>query len=1053
MVLCLGWPPTFTAANAPIDWKGNRRVKTYRLLLALLVGALTVLGMLAVLSQGSEVAADVHHEWDGNWYWKDGGWIDYAPSGVPDFDQKQDYWGVGSAPGVPDWRWTYCGPVAAANSVWWFDSKFEPSPVSPPTVNDNYYLVMPYWAGLDDHDPINVIGLVDELARYFDTDGIRSGATIRGTEVHTMAYGLQRYLYDRRYYDDYHVQLVKMPTFEWVEEEVERSEDVILLLGFWEWVDPDGVPGTGDEHWRRVGGHYVTVTGINSTDLQIAFSDPYLDNAEAGGPGRVLDGTLIPHLHPGVPPDSTHNDAGNVSRDIYAVTMPATSPGGLWEIEKYPYDPADPNFGEQNCPEEFKGDQGDYGGGFIYVEVEYAIAMSPFYWKPGGEWVWLWYEGEWIWKWWWYEDDGDSCLPDFWWGLGDWEAYDGPVAVANSFWWFDSKAETLKTGGRLTEPPPAVIDHYNLIEPYGAWDDHAISNTVPFIDDLAQNYLGTGAQGTTVVSMTAGIGDYLAASGVADDFYTRTQELPSFEWVADEVETCEDVIVLLGFYEDIDGEWQRKGGHWVNAAGVNRENGLIGLSDPALNNAISPTMGLGRVFPPEHLEIPFTGDEQKEPQNISHDIYPITTIVSADQWALQGYPVTSVLMDFIGLNGGGTEVVDWGHSFAVVAEWAIGVSPCSDLEITKTAVVTQVMPGDRITYTLEYANTGLAAVDNVTITDMLPLGPLTNITYTSRPPLSASPDVTYVWTINRLSYGQSGVITITADSQASAILTNTAHITGRNAIGDPTPDREPSNNFSIIPLPEWYKWINGEPWSAGISVTVETSNTIEVMDVISTCHPFTLTEVWGSDHLTLTGYTVEPLGAGTVITSDGRLTWTMLGGQIVTLTKFFHIEPCTWTQTILEEALYVDDVLIEQRPVLIEKLLHRLWIDSVYQTEVRAGKSVTFTLLYGNTGGYENDVMIRNDFPEEAPFDSSDPPADNVDPDGLWAVWDIGDLAMDGQGSIVVTATVSAVLTPCTWITITDWIYDHVEDPADETLISLHVAETYVYLPVIVKNR
>ena len=28
-----------------------------------------------------------------------------------------------------------------ANSLWWFDSKFEPSPVAPPTVNDNYTLV------------------------------------------------------------------------------------------------------------------------------------------------------------------------------------------------------------------------------------------------------------------------------------------------------------------------------------------------------------------------------------------------------------------------------------------------------------------------------------------------------------------------------------------------------------------------------------------------------------------------------------------------------------------------------------------------------------------------------------------------------------------------------------------------------------------------------------------------------------------------------------------------------------------------------------------------
>jgi len=89
-------------------------------------------------------------------------------------------------------------------------------------------------------------------------------------------------------------------------------------------------------------------------------------------------------------------------------------------------------------------------------------------------------------------------------------------------------------------------------------------------------------------------------------------------------------------------------------------------------------------------------------------------------------------------------------------EWAIAVSPYSDLAITKTAEITQVLPGERITYTLEYANLGLAAVDNVVITDALPLDRLTNITYVSQPPLAATPGYTYAWTVGRLSYGQSG---------------------------------------------------------------------------------------------------------------------------------------------------------------------------------------------------------------------------------------------------------------------------------------------------------
>jgi uncharacterized repeat protein (TIGR01451 family) len=432
--------------------------------------------------------------------------------------------------------------------------------------------------------------------------------------------------------------------------------------------------------------------------------------------------------------------------------------------------------------------------------VEYAIAMSPFKWKPGGEWVGTWWNEQWITEWWWYKDDGHSCLPDFWWGLGIWDAYDGPTALANSLWWFDSKAETLVTHGWPVTPELAISDHYSLVVAYGNWDDHAITNTAYFIDDLGKNYLHTGVSGTTKVSMTNGINTYLAVSGVTDDFYTKTQDAPSWEWIADEVETCEDVILLLGFYEQLGGDvWERKGGHWVNAAGVNRNNHLIGLSDPVINNAVSPTLGPGRVFPPEHVGTPFTGADQSDPQAISHDIYRVITSTDFEgQLAIVNYPFTStsVLSGLIGLNGEGTDVVDWGDPLATVVEWAIGVSPYSDLVITKTEWVTMVVPGDRITYTLEYANSGLAAANNVTITDVLNPDHLTSISYTASPPIVATQDVTYAWTLPRRSYGQSGTITITAESLVTTTLYNTAEITGLNAIGGPTPDRNPGNNSS-----------------------------------------------------------------------------------------------------------------------------------------------------------------------------------------------------------------------------------------------------------------
>jgi uncharacterized repeat protein (TIGR01451 family) len=792
----------------------------FRSLPSLLLGAALVSALLMVFTYTSHIDASPLLEWEGNMYWKDGGWPDYGPGGVPDFDQKQDLWD--NQPGSGSW--SYCGPVAVANSLWWFDSKFEPKPMGPlpggpPSTippNDYYYLVTAY-GQFDDHDPQNVggmgvMGLVDDLAWHFDTDGIRTGISVKGTNVHSMSHGLQWYLYNDpgsphyrpgggNYYDDYHVQLVKMPTWEWVVEEVQRSEDVVLLLGFWAFNDPP----QGEGSWERVGGHFVTVAGINATDLRIAFSDPFHDNAEAGGPGRVFSGSLSLHSPTPHITGTIHNDAGNVSHDIYPVNLTPVSPAGLWEIEGYPYLPG--TFSGQNIPAEFQSQTGGDPAGPIFVEVEYALAMSPFYWKPGGEWVDTWWNEQWITEWWSYEDDGDSCLPDFSWAGSEAAFMDGPVVVANSLWWFDSKAETLVTGG-FPKPPPVIADHYPLVTSYDPlWDDHAITNTQLFINALTRaEYLNTSPAGTVRDDMAAGIDTYLADAGVAHDFYTKTQIAPSFEWVADEVETSEDVIMLLGFYENTGVEWERKGGHWVNAAGVNRTHGFIGLSDPEIDHAVTPsiseTLYLGRVFPPERVGAPFTTDEKQNPQSISHDIYRVTASpVAAGQWALVDYPANTVAPTFIGLNGGGSEIQLPANVLTTVVEWAIGVSPHSDLVITKTAQVTEVIPGDRLTYTLEYANHGLAAAKHVTITDNLPTGELADIAYTAYPPIMATPGTTYTWSLDRLSYGQRGVITITAISLVSKVLTNTATITGLNNIDKPTPDRDPGNNVSGFDIP------------------------------------------------------------------------------------------------------------------------------------------------------------------------------------------------------------------------------------------------------------
>ncbi len=292
---------------------------------------------------------------------------DYAQSGVPDFDQRQDEWYYGE-------QWTYCGPTAVANSLWWMDSRFEDheSP-PPPEISDSFVMVTRYDMLWDDHDPQNVQPFIEDLAWYMDTDGQRTGFPHLGTIVGDMYTGIIQYLTDRGLISEtrsiFEVGIYEMPEYEFIEYEIERCEDVILLLGFWQYQEIE--PGLW--MWVRIGGHYVTASGVWSEEYSIAISDPYVNNAEIGCPGRVL-----PYPHTCTP--TTHNNATFVSHDKYWVTQ-SPSPGGFWGFEEIPcgYPSYDIiyNFIGQNPrhPEEQMAPPQEQLP--IYTEIEFIITVSP----------------------------------------------------------------------------------------------------------------------------------------------------------------------------------------------------------------------------------------------------------------------------------------------------------------------------------------------------------------------------------------------------------------------------------------------------------------------------------------------------------------------------------------------------------------------------------------------------------------------------------------------------------------------------------------------------
>ena len=215
---------------------------------------------------------------------------------------------------------------------------------------------------------------VEDLALYFQTD--QSGS---GTYVQDLYAGIEQYITDHGLRQGYVITMVESPDFWWVAEEVEVSEDVILLLGFWQLQGP--------ERWVRLGGHYVTLPGVDKQGGFVAFSDPWFDRIGQTWPyagigtvpgwpsymGRVADGRLTSHPPYGRHASTVHNDAGNVSHDVYNV-VGSDSPGGVWGPGEYVDGWGSiENFWGQNGQEEII----DVTGDPIQAEVEWAVAVSP----------------------------------------------------------------------------------------------------------------------------------------------------------------------------------------------------------------------------------------------------------------------------------------------------------------------------------------------------------------------------------------------------------------------------------------------------------------------------------------------------------------------------------------------------------------------------------------------------------------------------------------------------------------------------------------------------
>jgi hypothetical protein len=169
------------------------------------------------------------------------------------------------------------------------------------------------------------------------------------------------------------------------------------------------------------------------------------------------------------------------------------------------------------------------------------------------------------------------------------------------------------------------------------------------------------------------------------------------------------------------------------------------------------------------------------------------------------------------------------------------------------------------------------------------------------------------------------------------------------------------------------------------------------------------------------------------------------------MTKSLHVEPCIWEGTLIRELLSVADEVVEHRPVFVVKDLPQLWIDSAYEGSVAAGTVATFTLVYGNEGGYESEATVAGAFPPEAPFRSSLPAPLYVSADRRSVSWSTGALHRDQVGHIQVSIAIASTAEPLSAIAVWNGIVNHGGGVEDEVWSDFSVGAR-VYLPLILRD-
>ncbi|MGC9399440.1 MAG: hypothetical protein ACP5HM_09940 [Anaerolineae bacterium] len=364
----------------------------------------------------------------------------------------------------------------------------------------------------------------------------------------------------------------------------------------------------------------------------------------------------------------------------------------------------------------------------------------------------------------------------------------------------------------------------------------------------------------------------------------------------------------------------------------------------------------------------------------------------------------------------------------------------------------EVYGGDETQFVLRYGNNG-GRESGAWITSTFPA----EATFVDADPMplpGEHGDHWAKWSIGTLPGGGTGTITITVEITRGLPPSTSVEMWG-GILNHADELRDDAIVGYHVPPPTWEKQVNGQPWSPSLGVIVETSDTFTVAEVISTRSAMAMVEHWNPERLALITYTTEP-EAGIILSNTDFLSWEFPGGAPgeITLTKWFRTEPCTWTYTVLWEELWVEGIEWDRLPVHVDKIPPVLHLEGEGGGEVYAGREVSFTLAYSNTGGYENEAWISSTFPISAPFASASLTPTHEAGDGTWAAWRLGGLETHAEGALDITVGLAKTLDESDVVEIWSGVYHNKDRLITDTVVTYQITgrHLYVYLPLVLRN-